>query len=234
MSRIGGDMPFNPDTNGTLDTNLQDYWKCNELSGTTIVNSIRAKNGTLSASSSFNTGGKVAGCVSNIGGSGNTLVAPLMSTINNFSFACWAFFSNLSQANFILEADGLLMAIHDGNGGAGNRFGALYNPVVWLDSGSSFGTINTWYHCVMLRSAGVTKFYLNGVQTPNTFTVSPAALNGNCSLANQVGRTDEIGIWTKILTQTEINDLYNGGLGNTYSAAASDEHILHRIMLSEP
>jgi len=45
------------------------------------------------------------------------------------------------------------------------------------------------------------------------------------------GLLDEVGIWDKALTSTEVSDLYNSGNGLPYEAAAASTFI-PRIMMS--
>jgi len=50
----------------------------------------------------------------------------------------------------------------------GNHLYGILGSVTWIDSGYAFPTPNTWYHIVMLRTGGITKFFVNGNQTANT------------------------------------------------------------------
>lgn len=78
-------------------------------------------------------------------------------------------------------------------------------------------TTNNWYHLVCTYSSNTVTFYLNGNQT-DQFTVNPLpSNNGNYYFgasitgADQfyIGTLDDIGIWNRALTQSEVTDLYN-------------------------
>lgn len=78
-------------------------------------------------------------------------------------------------------------------------------------------TTSNWYHLVCTYSSNTLTFYLNGNQT-DQFTVNAlpnnngnyhfgASLTGADQFYN--GKLDDIGIWNRALTQSEVIDLYN-------------------------
>lgn len=88
-------------------------------------------------------------------------------------------------------------------------------------------SINTWHHCVLSFQSGVTngtKLYLNGTLIfTTTITVSSqsegvsiAAGNYAGNIQNYNGLIDEVGIWSRALSPTEVTQLYNSGAGLQY------------------
>jgi hypothetical protein len=85
----------------------------------------------------------------------------------------------------------------------------------------------TLYHVVVTRSGTSVKFYVNASQVGSTQTLSTnraiqlstfgAYRGGNSPFG---GVLDEIGIWTKELSQGEITSLYNAGAGLAYPFSA--------------
>lgn len=88
---------------------------------------------------------------------------------------------------------------------------------------------NTWYHIVLTRTSGGTAVvYLNGT---NTYSRSSLGSISGGSTYNYYlgrdtgynfntgeGRYDQFGFWTeRVLTQSDVNTLYNGGAGFAYS-----------------
>lgn len=90
---------------------------------------------------------------------------------------------------------------------------------------------DTWYHLVFTFTASASegRFYVNGSQVGATQTYTGVTsiynnnaeflvganeikTSGNCSDMNM----DELGVWSKVLTSTEVTDLYNGGAGLPY------------------
>jgi hypothetical protein len=89
----------------------------------------------------------------------------------------------------------------------------------------------TWYHISVVynAAAGTALFYVNGSQQGTTQTgMETSIFNGGDAL--WIGRgegkyldgvMDELGIWSRALTSTEVTSLYNGGSGLQYPFAAA-------------
>jgi len=94
---------------------------------------------------------------------------------------------------------------------------------------------NSWNNIVIIRKLSTgTKMYINGtlvasnsnVQNPNyhaTMTPSIGATNYGPTFANLVqyyasngSKIDELNVWNKELTETEVTNLYNSGTGKFY------------------
>lgn len=82
---------------------------------------------------------------------------------------------------------------------------------------SQITTTNNWYHLVCTYSSNTVTFYLNGIKT-DQYIVNPlpnnignyffgASISGSDQFFN--GKLDDIGIWNRALTQSEVTDLYN-------------------------
>lgn len=96
-----------------------------------------------------------------------------------------------------------------------NKLSFLSN-VVEVHSASTYTTL-TWVHTVVTVKAGVIKIYINGI-LDFTGAVNLVASNTNDLLFGQssqtgqhffFGKLDDIGIWNRTLTQTEITNLSN-------------------------
>jgi hypothetical protein len=82
---------------------------------------------------------------------------------------------------------------------------------------------NVWNNIVVTREAGVLSLYLNGSyigseSNGNDFSMSGIALLGNTGTNAYFieGTVDEVGTWSRALLGSEVSDLYNGGVGNSY------------------
>lgn len=113
-------------------------------------------------------------------------------------------------------------------------------------TGSEFGmsptsifTTNIWYHCVAVFDGTQTgnsnrcKLYINGLlQTLSFSGTIPTTIIGSGMATNIPlwlgtlqtvqssqtlnGALDEVGIWNRALTQSEVSQLYNGGTGFSF------------------
>ena len=90
-----------------------------------------------------------------------------------------------------------------------------------------------WYHVAVTFNAGSVAFYVNGVQQgttqsavvsslnqsdTNSFFAGAYSTNGGTT-ANAAffdGKMDEVGIWSRARSATEVSQLYNGGAGRSY------------------
>jgi hypothetical protein len=100
-----------------------------------------------------------------------------------------------------------------GNFIPGNHLSGFIGGVIWIDSGSVFPSTNVWYQVVMMRRAGVTSFYLNGVQasTTNTSTpVTPTDFRIGSATGTWFfnGKIDDVRIYNRALSNSEVQQLY--------------------------
>ena len=153
----------------------------------------------------------------------------------DFSVSMWFKSSNLSTSRY---------AIGNYKSGGSNGYGwQLYYSVVGgfafdLRNGNMINQVrkiqaistNTWYHVVGVRKMGqIHKLYVNGVD------VSAPQTDGNINnvagyIANQpmdlgglsdanapaLCDLDGVNMWSRVLTQSEITELYNSGNGKQY------------------
>lgn len=103
--------------------------------------------------------------------------------------------------------------------------------VLMSNYGSSFSSAttvlnNAWHHVVLTRVGSAMKFYIDGNTTADasgTWGTDPVLAGlfelGQSGVGGYFdGALDELGIWSKELSSTEITDLYNGGSGLPYSS----------------
>ena len=221
----------------TLLTNCVAYWKLDELNGNRLDSSglgstlnessvtINSRSGKVGSAAAINRGNlSVLRCASN---------ANLSMGDVDFTIACWAnaddffvgsstcvckdnttnyeydvYFDDLGKISFYLD-----------------RSGGANASVVW---GSSSVT-GTWYFIVAIHDsvndliklsvnngAFVTAAFSGG---PSALPTAPLAIGSESALrANSLlnGSVDEVGIWKRCLSQTDVTALYNGGAGLTY------------------
>lgn len=144
-----------------------------------------------------------------------------LKKLDNWSLSVW-----INPVSINQYAMAVCLGFDDGNTGDGFAFGLTrdnYNPgnnltgvlggVKWVPSGYTFPAPNHWYHVVMLRSDGVTQFYVNGIQTANTESSTPVAASAfTIGSATGVrffkGMIDDVRIYDRALSASEIQAIY--------------------------
>jgi len=114
----------------------------------------------------------------------------------------------------------------------GNLYDGTNNP--FISGAASSVTADTWYHLVFIRNTSDDKIYLyvNGTEvtsgtgvtdsTTSVPTYSTFSLgSGNSSTEFTNGTIDEVGIWSRALTSSEVTELYNSGDGFAYPFVAA-------------
>jgi len=223
----------------TLLTNILSYYKLDETSGTSIADSAGSSPGTVSGAT-INQTGKIGKAVLFDAAAERITLSPVITTSTDFSFSAWVkpSFNTLTETNTqpILER---------GTSSPYNAFRILpasSEPTVacrlalavapWVESSGAItyefeeDFNDTWIHVVGTwdYTNETSKLYLNGVKVAeNSDTTSLATLTwtyigmyNTASGNNFNGLIDELGAWSKALTQDEVTDLYNSGDGLAY------------------
>ena len=211
-----------------LGTNLIAFYKLEETSGTRVdevsaqnltdnntVTNEAAKQGNgavfVIANTEYLSGGPAASSL------GSTwTVAGWFKISNVATLQClWSFaqniFINISATNLRLQID---------DNGA-NR----------IDSSATTRSNGTFYHIAVTSSgtaAGNTKIWINGTQDDSGTAINVAIDDGNFGIGSQNsaerffgGTADEVGLWSKVLTQSQIQELYNSGSGIPWDAGGA-------------
>lgn len=206
------------------------YWRMDEEIG---VRADATGNGfTLSDD---NNTGFVAGIIGNaaqfIAGNGNRLGAascPYTIT-DSLTFSAWVKVVNIAQTGIIV-----------GDGYMSGGYIYLYQNKVWfsVDNQGRAGdvsaeiTLDEWVHVVGTFDAGTgaTALWINGVKMDEGSGAIMTVWSGYTGLEQFYlgkengggnafdGLLDEVGIWTRALSDVEISVLYNGGAGVSYPA----------------
>jgi len=107
------------------------------------------------------------------------------------------------------------------------NYGDVTVPTMTMDG-------SVWYHIVIAYTAstGTMEVYTQGVSRGTDATLDTSIFDGTSALEIGVyqegggrgnwydGVLDEVGVWNKVLSATEVTDLYNGGAGFAYPFSA--------------
>ncbi len=228
-----------------LNEGMVNYYNFEEASGNIVYDSISGNNGTLINGGQRTTGKINQGLnfqqasSQKVTLSGEQDFDAIFSGSNKFSMSMWLSPDIITGSQIISK--GL-----DPNFFAIGFEGGVYEGYITLyikASGSSYLVVRTadacitkneWNHILVtydgLRDVEDISIYVNGVleATTNIFNILSTDLaNGDSVILGAGfqesnaryldGILDELGIWNRVLNQSEINQLYNSGAGITYS-----------------
>jgi len=206
-----------------LADNLVSYWKLDESSGNA---SDSVGSNTLTNTSATYSAGKINnGAVFN--GSSSKLNATISGT-STFTISCWIKPDNVTTEQYIAtrrntsnNANYGLTILTTGKVRMNSYNGSTSGE---FDSSTTLST-GTYYHIVAVFNGSSSILYINGSSdatgTVQTHTSgSDFFVGANSTLSYYDGMTDEVGIWSRALSSTEVTSLYNSGNGISYSFAA--------------
>ena len=102
-----------------------------------------------------------------------------------------------------------------------------------------------WYHIFITYDSGTARMdtYVNGTSVVNATSSNTAGTSGSYVQGFYLGRygdggasitnskIDEVGVWSRCLSSTEISQLYNSGLGLAYPFGASSSPLSNLALL---
>jgi hypothetical protein len=192
---------------GGGDPDLVAQWEFDDGSGSTAADSSGNGNtGSLRGDPVWTTG--------QLGGAlefdidDDTIVSTLQSLNlgTEFSFTMWVYPTDLGHWQQAI--------LHGGD----NWVQLGYEYCLFKSGGVEFAYVglspNTWTHIACVRqSSGTAYIYINGGSSPTTGTNGPYSGAGNDFLVgggSYVGKLDDVRVYSRALTLTEIQDIMNG------------------------
>lgn len=220
-----------PTTNYDISTNLEGYWRFNENSGTTALDSsTNLRPGTYSGtgiSSGINGNARLFNGYSDSVQFSNTSDIPTQQ----FTVSAWVNASVLSangentiiSKNYQSQSTVPFYLVHTTRGVFGdgrNGFGIGLYSGAWIGVATGEAVeLNTWYHVTGSFDGNTFKIYVNGelkqsrnytINVPiNTSNISIGMYNPNYTFYWQ-GAIDEVQVFSRTLTDEEVTNLYTG------------------------
>jgi hypothetical protein len=217
-----------------LEVNLVSYYKLDEITGTSVTDSYGSNTATANDAAVFTSEivGRINTGVDFTGNNNISITTSPFAGYTAFSVSFWTDVNWANSASWAVFAGSVSDGSYDWmvrKDGANTGFAAL----ITTDSDASnlqmgAGLSNGLYHFVMTWNGTGTTLFLN-----NTARVTDSTLAGTMTDTSKifsVGRgtltldtrtmenmMDELVIWDRALTLTEINQLYNSGLGISIS-----------------
>ena len=223
---------------GGLLESLVAYYALNETSGAIASDAHGDNDGTVTGAT-INVTGKIDKCYSFDGSNDSVDLGTWFDLSNDdFSISLWANINStaankyvamgFSQSGNVGEPYWLFMHRADKGGWTLQTDVGAVALATW-PSISTGASASTWDHLVLVRNrtAGSLSIWRNGTEyddssydptfesdhSSGTLHIGNWYSGGNLSFA---GKIDEVGIFSKALTGSEISDLYNAGSGITY------------------
>lgn len=219
-----------------LSVGLVSYYKLDETSGTTTIDSHGSNNGTISGAT-VNVAGKIDKAYDFDGTNDYVQIdneEAMRLSGGSYSISFWFKADSISKSRLIWKSystDGTIeydINIADTSAG---KIDFRTNDGKLTSSTSV--SVGNWYHIVVVRDLSSTgteqKLYINA-GTPVTRASTGTTTTGNDNKKMQIGRyffsstagdyfngiIDEVGIWSRALSSEEVSELYNSGTGITY------------------
>lgn len=230
----------------TLSTGLTSYYNMNTGTGTNFYDSIGLFNGTLNAGANYTSG--ILGNATHFDGTddnGNTTaVLSIGSSAKTVAF--WARPLAATQTKWMFDSGGLA-GVAGSFYGIGLSSGNLYFygfSGADLDCTPAALNVSIWNLVAIEYDGAVIRCYLNGNNVMNkSYTLVYNSTSYKTVLAQRSpaygsnffnGDIDELGIWNRSLSATEIKTLWANGTGMSYSSIAPIPSGSIRITLTSP
>jgi len=219
--------------------NLISYWRLDEnAANTTVIDSHGSNDATATANTdTFSTAGKIYNAFHYVGsgtpkkttGEYVVLDAYLSVTSNNYSISFWyksseSYFQMLFQRVIESDSSNIEFGPSDNTirveSRTNNYWDKRFATGIDIDDGD-------WHHYVLVFSSTDSKLYVDG-SLADTHTENDDASDFLYRLFGGYGNTtytygecptgdlDEIGIWGRVLLDTEVLEIHNNGRGLTY------------------
>lgn len=209
-------------------SNIVAYYKLDETTGTNAVDAVQGKyNLTTSTNVAWITG-KINNALKFYNGKANaTLVSPPL--FDTYTWNLWINITNTTSQSSIIgvEAAGTIndTYIKHIDTGSGVKIYIQHDDTLgtnYIYSNNSI-SLNNWMMITFVTNKSGSYIYLNG--TLNNFTAINFGTTGDLGqfgigsikdIGTTNGTIDEVGVWSRSLSDTEITELYNSGSGLTY------------------
>jgi hypothetical protein len=204
--------------NESFNNGLVAYWKMNENTGTSLSDSSGnnriANFGTGSSVPTWNTGKFASGL--NFNGTQSYVDTPDLNFTGEFTYSLWI--NNSDNAGTRMWS----------SGSGSQKFGGLSNKFfvrVISDSDNAvlLPSANSWHHIVLTRNSNdKVDLYIDGQTSTRLFsdtvqsgTATFALLGNTNDGSNQLfmGKLDEVRLYNRALSPSEVQDLYNWAPG---------------------
>jgi len=221
-----------------LYSNLISYWKMDESSGT-IVDAHGSNDGTYNGAL-YSQDGKINTAIGFDGNDDYIDIGDVLDMgTNDFSISAWVKSASLlpdNKENQVINKKSLSTDVYEGyflcmpNGQFRFQIADGTNYLALTVGSVGEYNNNNWHHVIAVANRGTElRIYVDGVSVGNVTetTIGNIDTNNLLSIGNAYysgsshvlfnGSIDEVGVWNRALTPTEMEKLYNSNAGLPYS-----------------
>ena len=144
-----------------------------------------------------------------------------------FSLSFWVNFNDVSSVQYIFSAEDMFWVFLNDDGEIKFRY-RNHPSGNWPEMSSSFSPqIETWYHIIITTDNGSSKIYINGsLDEESNVSISGLTANGNNTRNLELGARkvyssdplyflngslDDVAMWNKSISASEVSAIYNQG-----------------------
>jgi len=205
-------------------TSVSYYRLDDNLATTNVIDGWGINNGTLIGGNNtddITTTGKINSALEFEGSS--EYVNTSLSVIGNFSYSSWIYFDTMptgGEYDAIAATDSLNTWV---GVNADGHIRLHLNPggTYFADTAAGIITAGSWYHIVVTWDGTTPHIYVNSTDTSFTPSGSPTgpttgtlSIGSNKDTGNYFGgKIDELGVWNRSLSASEVSELYNSDNG---------------------
>jgi hypothetical protein len=208
---------------GTLGQGLIVHYKMNDnAASTVVVDSMANVNGTAQRNTSLLTTNGVIGSALYFNGSSDGIGVVSNTSLNfgtgTFSVAFWGY-RDMTRGYYMDRVGDRGPIAIDGDAAHPNQL-MMYDNAAWRTTSSNIA-VSSWHHIVMTRNATAAKWYIDG-NGPTDMAISGSfssvgnlIMGAHYTMVTQflLGRLDDFRLYNRVLTASEVLQLYNGGAG---------------------
>jgi hypothetical protein len=221
-----------------LTDNIVSYWKLDESSGS-AVDSTSTTNLTLYGGITQGSAGKISTAYTFNGTTGYMGVVDTTYELTTaMSISCWVYLNAVDATqglvcNYYWSGKGYDLMVESNNMVYWVVRDSAQTPTSAESISTSTLSVSTWYHIVATFDGTYTNLYINGsLERTSSAWAHNISYDAACRFGLGIrtdefylnGRLDEVGVWSRALTQTEITSLYNSGSGFSYPFSAANTY----------
>lgn len=221
----------------TLGNSIQAYYKLDDASGSTAVESVAAANGTWNGTLGSQWGTGIVNGDGVFNGTDNYVSTTFTGVTSNAArtLSFWMKSSTPSCGANTGIAGVTIASYSNFNvvtcvGSHVNGIGFIFGGFQYVYWGANSLYNGQWHHVVITTPAGATGntllAYQDGLPLSVISSFNPSSslgtgsgtiqLSGSSTNLFYTGQIDEVGFWNRQLSQAEVTALYNNGLANQY------------------